>query len=42
MIQKRDNYAIQANEARLRFLTYDQAAMPAERDSDFLFLYFCG
>ena len=42
MIQKRDNYAIQANEARLRFLTYDQAAMPAERDSDFLFLSFCG
>ena len=42
MIPKRDNYAIQAEEARLRFLTYDQAAMPVAMDGDFLFLRFCG
>lgn len=42
MIQKRDNYAIQAEEARLRFLTYDQAAMPVQRDSKYLYLRFCG
>lgn len=42
MIPKRDNYAIQAEEARLRFLTYDQSAMPVAMDGDFLFLRFCG
>ena len=42
MLPKQDNYAIQANDARLRFLTYDQAAMPAEKDGDFLYLPFCG
>ena len=42
MIPKRDNYAIQAEEARLRFLTYDQSAMPVSMDDDFLFLRFCG
>ncbi len=42
MIEKRDNYAIQAEDARLRFLTYDQTAMPVEKDEDFLFLPFCG
>lgn len=42
MLQKRDNYAIQANDARLRFLRYDQSAMPAEKDDDFLYLCFCG
>ena len=42
MLPKRDNYAIQANDARLRFLTYDQSAMPARRDDDFLYLPFCG
>ena len=42
MLQKRDNYAIQANDARLRFLTYDQATMPAEKDDEFLYLPFCG
>ena len=42
MIQKRDNYAIQAEEARLRFLTYDQSAMPVPMDSDYLYLRFCG
>ena len=42
MLQKRDNYAIQAEEARLRFLTYDQAAMPAQKDDEFLYLRFCG
>ena len=42
MLQKRDNYAIQANDARLRFLTYDQAAMPAQKDDEFLYLRFCG
>lgn len=42
MIPKRDNYALQAEDARLRFLTYDQAAMPVRRDDDFLFLRFCG
>lgn len=42
MIEKRDNYAIQAESARLRFLTYDQSAMPVEKDDDFLFLPFCG
>lgn len=42
MIQKRDNYAIQAEAARLRFLTYDQTAISAEGDADFLYLTFCG
>ena len=42
MPPKRDNYAIQAESARLRFLTYDQTAMPVEKDDDFLFLPFCG
>ena len=42
MLPKRDNYAIQAEEARLRFLIYDQAAMPVAMDGDFLFLRFCG
>ena len=42
MLPKRDNYAIQADQARLRFLTYDQNSMPAEKDGDFLYLTFCG
>ena len=42
MFPTRDNYAIQAEEARLRFLTYDQSAMPVPMDDDFLFLRFCG
>ena len=42
MIPTRDNYAIQAEEARLRFLTYDQSTMPVSMDGDFLFLRFCG
>ena len=42
MLQKRDNYAIQAESARLRFLTYDQTAMPVEKDGEFLYLSFCG
>ena len=42
MIQKRNNYAIQAEDARLRFLTYDQSAMPVEKDEEHLFLTFCG
>ena len=42
MIQKRDNYAIQAEEARLRFLTYDQSAMPVPMDGEYLYLRFCG
>ena len=42
MLPKQDNYAIQANDARLRFLTYDQAAMPAEMDGESIFLTFCG
>ena len=42
MIPKRDNYALQAEDARLRFLTYDQSAMPVRRDDDFLYLPFCG
>lgn len=42
MLQKRDNYAIQANDARLRFLTYDQAAMPAQSDDEYLYITFCG
>ena len=42
MIQKRDNYAIQAEDARLRFLTYDQSAMPVQRDDEYLYLPFCG
>ena len=42
MIQKRDNYAIQAEEARIRFLTYDQSAMPVQRDGEYLYLRFCG
>lgn len=42
MLQKRDNYALQAEDARLRFLTYDQSAMPVRRDDEFLYLRFCG
>ena len=46
MIPKRDNYAIQANDARLRFLTYDQKVIvnttSATADADFLYLRFCG
>lgn len=42
MLQKRDNYALQADSARLRFLTYDQSAMPVPMDDDFLYLRFCG
>lgn len=42
MIQKRDNYALQAEDARLRFLTYDQSVMPAARDEQYLYLRFCG
>lgn len=42
MLQKRDNYAIQAEEARIRFLTYDQSAMPVQMDADYLYLTFCG
>lgn len=42
MIPKRDNYAIQAEDARLRFLGYDQNTMPAEKDESFLYLPFCG
>ena len=42
MIPKRDNYAIQAEEARRLFLTYDQTAMPARRDEGYLYLRFCG
>lgn len=41
MLQKRDNYALQAEAARLRFLTYNQAAMPIRKDADFLYLVFC-
>ena len=42
MRPKRDNYAIQAEDARVRFLTYDQTAMPAEKDENHLCLPFCG
>ena len=42
MLPKRDNYAIQAESARLRFLRYDQSAMPVEKDGEFLYLSFCG
>ena len=42
MIPKRDNYALQAEAARVRFLTYDQSAMPVSMDADFLYLRFCG
>ena len=42
MIPKRDNYALQAESARVRFLTYDQSAMAVEKDADFLYLPFCG
>ena len=42
MLPKRDNYVLQAEAARLRFLTYDQQAMPVEKDADFLHLPFCG
>lgn len=42
MLPKRNNYALQAEDARLRFLTYDQTAMPARRDEEFLYLPFCG
>lgn len=42
MIPKRDNYALQADAARQRFLTYDQSAMAVEKDDAFLYLPFCG
>ena len=42
MLPKRDNYALQAESARLRFLTYDREAMPARKDSEYLYLFFCG
>lgn len=46
MRPKRDNYAIQANDARLRFLTYDQETIlnttSATADQDNLYLRFCG
>lgn len=46
MICKRDNYAIQAEDARLRFLTYDFDALiastAAERDGEDLRIRFCG
>lgn len=42
MIPRRDNYALQAESARLRFLTYDQRAMPVRMDGEFLYLRFCG
>ena len=42
MIPKRDNYALQAEAARLRFLTYDKTTMPVRKDADFLHLAFCG
>ena len=42
MIPKRDNYALQADSARQRFLTYDQSAMAVEKDDTFLYLPFCG
>ena len=42
MLQKRDNYAIQAESARLRFLTYDQEALPARKDGEYLYVHFCG
>ena len=42
MPEKRDNYALQAEAARLRFLTYEQNAMPAEKDHAYLYLSFCG
>ena len=42
MIPKRNNYALQAESARLRFLTYDQTHMPVPMDAHFLHLRFCG
>lgn len=42
MLQKRDNYALQAEDARLRFLTYDQTSMPVQMDETYLYLPFCG
>ena len=42
MLPKRNNYALQAEAARKRFLTYNQTALPAERDGEFLYLTFCG
>ena len=42
MLLKRDNYALQAESARLRFLTYDQEAMPVRKDGEYLYLSFCG
>ena len=42
MISKRDNYALQADSARQRFLTYDQSSMAVEKDDAFLYLPFCG
>ena len=42
MLPKRDNYALQADSARQRFLTYDQSAMAVEKDDAWLYLPFCG
>ena len=46
MIPKRDNYAIQAEDARRLFLTYDQDVIlgttAATADDDYLYLPFCG
>lgn len=46
MLPKRDNYAIQAEDARLRFLGYDFdtliAATAAEPDGEDLRIFFCG
>ena len=46
MLPKRDNYAIQAEDARLRFLTYDQEVIisttSATADDEYLYLPFCG
>lgn len=46
MLPKRNNYAIQAEDARLRFLTYDQEVIlnttTATADDEYLYLPFCG
>ena len=46
MLPKRDNYAIQAEDARLRFLTYDQEVIinttSVTADDEYLYLPFCG
>ena len=41
MLPKRDNYAIQAEQARLLFLSHDQSAMSTQMDDDYLYLRFC-